>query len=359
MTAVEYDGAQYHNSEKAIKNDNKKDALCAELGIKLFRFRDPSLPDTNSAIRISCIDKRDYIRDGIIELLKLISPNSDYNVDLRKDYYSILDCSLLDRHSKSIINTHPDIVSEWHTTKNLPLTPEKVTSGMGIMLWWHCNACGTDYSMRMYSRKAGQGCPACGKKRRGENRSYTASKKNSFANKFPELVKEIAQEENNNLDITKLSAGSPRKIFWKCSKCGFVWSTSVAHRTQGSGCPRCGRVRTRDAAKRKVINLDTGEVFSSLSQAAESCNGDKRNIFCCCSGITKTAYGFKWSYADSKRRRSNKGMLVYNVDTKEAFSTIQEAADKYACNRSSIASALNGKSKTSMGFHWKYIKESE
>ncbi len=58
-----------------------------------------------------------------------------------------------------------------------------------------------------------------------------------------------------------------------------------------------------------------------------------------------------------KLTKKHVGMLVHNIETDELFSSIQEAANKYGCNRSSISSALNGDSKTSMGCHWEFVRK--
>ena len=355
--AIEYDGVKYHEGQEKLDKDNKKDILCGTYGIILFRFRDPSLPDTISAIRITCSDKRESVGEGICNLLAQLSPKNTIAVDPRRDYYEILDSALLIKKNQSIVVTHPDIAVEWHPTKNLPLTPEKVTSGMGIDIWWVCSKCGEEYSSKMYSRKAGRGCPNCGKKSRATNRSLTAAKKNNFLMQYPTLAAEISLEDNPGLDITKLSVGTATPVIWKCLKGHPSYPASVNHRIHGTGCPICGRGKTRKEVGREVINVDTGEHFASLKLAAESVGGDKRSICACCGGRTKTAYGFHWRYADKKTRKKHLGMLIHNIDTDELFSSIKEVANKYGCDRSSISSALNGKTKTSMGFHWEFVSK--
>ena len=355
--AVEYDGVKYHEGQEKLERDNKKDALCENADVKLFRFRDPVLPDTNSAIRITCPDKRESVGEGIRELLAQLSPESKIAVDPQKEYYEILDNTLLVQKEKSIVVTHPKIAEEWHPTMNLPLTREKVTSGMSVDVWWVCPACEKPYLAKMYSRKAGRGCPDCGRKSSAKNRSLTAAKKNNFLLQYRELAKEIFIEDNPGLDISNLAAGSGGEIIWRCRQCGKPFPASIKHRAEGTGCPVCGRERTRKAAERAVINLDTGERFESLTKAAESVGGDKRNIHACCSGRTKKAYGYRWQYADDKTRKRPIGMIIHNIETNELFSTIQEAANKYGCNRSSISSALNGKTKTSMGYHWEFVEK--
>ena len=353
--AIEYDGVEYHKGENSFAKDNKKDGLCEKNGISLYRFRDPILPSTQSAIRITCPDNRGALGDGIRTLLSKIAPGNRIPVNPQKDYYVIFNNTLIIQREKSIVCTHPEMAKEWHPTKNLPLMPEKVTSGMGIDIWWLCSKCGNEYPAKPYSRKAGKGCPECGKKTRAKNRSLTAARKNNFALQYPELAAEISLDENPGLEISKLSIGTNTPVIWNCPKGHPSYPASVAHRVRGTGCPVCGRERTRKAAGREVINLDTGEHFASLKLAAKSVGGDNRSIFSCCSGRTQTAYGYHWQYADNKMRKNHTGMLIHNIETDELFSSIQKAAEKNGCSRSSISSALNGDTKTSMGCHWEFI----
>ena len=357
--AIEFDGVRYHKSTAALEKDNNKDRLCDDHGISLYRLRDPALSDTDTAIRIDCVDdgRKEKLNSPIKKVLNYLKPNNDICVDVIRDYYEILSASLLSIKQKSIIATHPDMASEWHPSFNLPLTPDKVTAGMGIKVWWKCSRCGEPYQAVVYSKKAGNGCPLCAIETRRNATITAAIKRNSLVNKYPELIEEIFLEDNPGIDVSRLAAGSKKHIIWTCRKCGYKWSAAINHRTSGVGCPQCGRQSTITAAKRAVINLDTGEVFESLKEAALACGGDKRGISNCCSGLYKTAYGYHWQYQNQTARKRHTGMLVHNIETGEVFQSIQQAADKYKCDRSAISSALRGKTKVSQGCHWEWIEK--
>ncbi|MBQ7093958.1 MAG: zinc-ribbon domain-containing protein, partial [Clostridia bacterium] len=65
------------------------------------------------------------------------------------------------------------------------------------------------------------------------------NKTGSLAQNFPDLLSEWDYKKNDVLpqDIT---AGSGKKIWWKCKVCGHEWKTSVSHRTsRHGGCPCC------------------------------------------------------------------------------------------------------------------------
>lgn len=52
------------------------------------------------------------------------------------------------------------------------------------------------------------------------------------------------------------------------------------------------------ALQKKVINLDTGEVFDSVRNAAKHYNLKDTHITRVCKGKRKTTGGYKWSYYD-------------------------------------------------------------
>lgn len=58
---------------------------------------------------------------------------------------------------------NPELASEWHPTKNLPLTPQMVGASSNKNVWWKCRF-GHDYKCRVIDRKKGVGCSECSKR---------------------------------------------------------------------------------------------------------------------------------------------------------------------------------------------------
>jgi hypothetical protein len=54
----------------------------------------------------------------------------------------------------------PDLISQWHPTKNGDLTPDKVTAHSGQKAWWVCPL-GHEWEATIASRSNGGGCPIC------------------------------------------------------------------------------------------------------------------------------------------------------------------------------------------------------
>ncbi len=69
-------------------------------------------------------------------------------------------------------------------------------------------------------------------------------KEKKYISEIPELMKEWDCDANVGLDPTKLTIGSNKKAWWKCSKCGGKWQTRIGERTgkdrkHHTGCPYC------------------------------------------------------------------------------------------------------------------------
>lgn len=236
-TAIEYDGVFYHKSKKALEKENNKDRICKDQQIRLIRIRDPKLPDTECAERITCIDdqKQDNLGRALEQLLFLLKPQNGIQVNLRRDY---ADINALFRNSvkdNSIAILRPDLLAFWHPTKNLPLTPDKVTKGMKISPWWHCPKCNQDYQQDLNHKVNGRGCPICAGKK-------VVAGYNDIATLFPHLAEEWDYEANGDLRPEQFTKGSGKKVNWICRE-GHKWPAVISSRAKenGAGCRFCSK----------------------------------------------------------------------------------------------------------------------
>jgi hypothetical protein len=121
------------------------------------------------------------------------------------------------------------LAKEWHPTKNDNLTPKEVTIGSIKKIWWQCSK-GHEWETTVNSRQHGHGCPYCsGRKVNDENCLKTVN---------PTLAKEWHLTKNGNLTPKEVTAGSGKKVWWKCSR-GHVWEACVYNRSKGNNCPFC------------------------------------------------------------------------------------------------------------------------
>ncbi len=239
-TAIEYDGVFYHNSAHALDKENAKDAFCEAEGIRLIRIRDPKLPDTVSAYRITCVDEqKNHLETAIKDLLAILCPDVQIAIDVVRDTPRIYSAYRNTIKEKSIAVTNPELIAQWHPTKNLPLTPERVTSGMHVKVWWHCSNCGQDYPQDIYHKVQGRGCPICAGK-------TVIAGYNDLATTHPTLSAQFHPTKNGDLLPMQITAGSSKKIWWLCDKCGWEWPAAPSTRKKRVGCPRCARTGRKE-----------------------------------------------------------------------------------------------------------------
>ena len=134
----------------------------------------------------------------------------------------------------------PDLLKEWDFKKN-KVKPNKIYVYSQKSYWWKCSSCGKEWKTSLFSRcKNNSGCKACSSIVGGQKHiDDLISKKGSLKDNYPELMKEWDYDKNT-IDPAKITAGSHKKASWKCSKCGYKWSTEIRGRTlEKWGCPVC------------------------------------------------------------------------------------------------------------------------
>ncbi len=157
--------------------------------------------------------------------------------------------------SKEIKNSleikYPEIAKEWDFEKNGELTPHRVSCNSRKIAWWKCLNCGNEYQCQIRNRCRSSGCPKCSSKNRAIKRNNTLKNKNgSLATKYPEIAKEWNYERNEGIFPENYTYGSEKKVWWKCSVCGYEWEATINNRTNNNrGCPVC-----RHQIPRKGVN---------------------------------------------------------------------------------------------------------
>ena len=111
------------------------------------------------------------------------------------------------------------VSAEWDYEKNGDLKPEDVPAHSVTKVWWKCKE-GHSWQASVLSRtKEGyRGCPICA------NRLIVEGV-NDLATTRPDLAKNWNYERNGGLKPKDISAGSNKKVWWKCDK-GHEWRTT-------------------------------------------------------------------------------------------------------------------------------------
>ena len=140
--------------------------------------------------------------------------------------------------SNDLATTNPELLKEWHQTKNKGLNPDQIGAGTNKKLWWICSL-GHEWQSVGANRLKGAGCPVC-------SGLKILTGYNDLATLQPQLAKEWHPKKNAPLTPANVSAGSGKPVWWLCSL-GHEWKAGTYQRSGGAGCPVCsGRTVWKD-----------------------------------------------------------------------------------------------------------------
>lgn len=129
-----------------------------------------------------------------------------------------------------LAKTNPELLVEWHPTKNEGLLPTEVTQKSGRLVWW-LGKCGHEWQSKVYIRTSGHGCPYC-------SNVKVLPGFNDLVTKNPNLAKEWHPNKNGDLKPDMFASTSNKKVWW-LGVCGHEWQATINSRHFGNGCPVC------------------------------------------------------------------------------------------------------------------------
>ena len=254
----------------------------------------------------------------------------------------------------SLSDLNPKLAKEWHPTKNGVLTPAEVTANTSKKVWWICEK-GHEWKTSVSNRARGNGCPICSNQQvlKGYNDLETTD---------PELAREWDYDKNAPFTPDQISAGSNKKVWWRCSN-EHSWESTPANRSAGKGCPYCSGKR---------VTVGKNDLLTQYPEIARELhpikNGDlkptdvtqksNKKVWWMCSK------GHEWQAAIANRTGRNKTGCPYCsnkiikevlcIETGEVYQSITEAFEKTGINN--IGACCRGSRKNAGGYHWKYIE---
>ena len=233
---IEYDGQYYH---KNIKKDLDKNKLCESIGITLIRIREPELPSLNSSSIDFIIDNltsdHSYMNKVINELLHYLNIKN-IDVDVERDFNEIYSLYQKGERRESILITFPNLIEEWDYNKNT-ISPEQVSKGTHLSVWWKCKKCNYSWQAKVYARCNGSGCPNCAGVINRKKPSKLQKGINDFATEHKEMLNEWDYDKNT-IKPNEITSGSTLKIWWKCHK-NHSYDATITNRLKGTACPYC------------------------------------------------------------------------------------------------------------------------
>ena len=240
---IEYDGMAWHKADK-LSREKKKYSICKENGIRLLRLMEK--PPENGILTTA--DESLTIGDGPMHEKK----------HLAKVIYFLLD--RIDPESN-------------------PLTRKKTIFHSRVDI----NLDRDEAEIRKY---------------------MTTIKEGSFGDIYPELARDWHPDRNGDITPYKVKPHSDIKVWWVCPQCGNEYFATVGHRTSGSGCPECGRMKSIKSRSKRVNMVDckTQKVLTTFDSAAEASRQMKisdGNINSVLHGKRPHAGGYFWQYEET------------------------------------------------------------
>ena len=174
-----------------------------------------------------------------------------------------------------------------------------------------------EWQTRLVNRtKQNKGCPFCA----GQRPSVT----NSLAALYPEIALELHPTKNDRITANYLTAGSNKRVWWKCAKgSDHEWRTTVNSRTiNGTGCPCCaGRqlsVTNSLAALYPEIALQLHPTRNSGLKADRVVAGSTKRVWWQCSKVPehewRTTIESRTSQHPGRRRTGCPSCSDYGFD---------------------------------------------
>jgi len=126
--------------------------------------------------------------------------------------------------------THPELCKEWDYNKN-EKGPDCYSAGSEKKVWWKCIE---DHEWEAIinnrGRTNGSCCPYCSGR-------YPIIGETDLKTTHPELCKEWNYDKNEK-GPECYSAGSEKKVWWKCKE-GHEWKSRINKKSNGRSCPKC------------------------------------------------------------------------------------------------------------------------
>ena len=119
-----------------------------------------------------------------------------------------------------LATVHPELLSQWDVSNKI--SPDQVLAGSTKKYVWKCGK-GHTWSASIYDRIHGRGCPYCA------NRKVWPGF-NDLASAYPQLSVQWHKEKNGDLTPKQVTAGSNKKVWWKCPQCQGEWQARIFSR---------------------------------------------------------------------------------------------------------------------------------
>ena len=279
--------------KKSVGRDLKKREKSHDIGYRLFTIYDKYPIDEEPPFSKDCyvfpedLNKADHylIRNLIVEIINSVGLKVEANA---------FDWDILEQqaYENAKAKTHDDFIKEMkEIMPSIEVVGKYVNANRRIRV--KCKKCGFEWDAVPANIIRGDGCRKCGAKARGQKERR---KQEDFENELMNLIPSVK--------VIGVYTSRHKPIKVKCLKCGNVWETTPGsllrkdrNIADNNGCPVCAKNRMGTPRKR-ILNIDTGEVFESAAEAGRRYNTVPSAIRQCCRGISSMSNGYHWKYLE-------------------------------------------------------------
>ena len=154
-------------------------------------------------------------------------------------------------------DSDPDVFGEALRVIGRPdVDLDTLGTGSNLGVRWSCTTCSHEWDAKPSARFRGTGCPECARASRARSRAQAPPGK-SLDDLYPLIAGEFQQNlARPDMGPRELRHAAQQRCLWRCGTCEHEWITTVATRTAGGGCPKCGN--QRKAQSRRQPNSRTG-----------------------------------------------------------------------------------------------------
>ncbi len=208
----------------------------------------------------------------------------------------------------------PNLVKEWNYEKNKK-NPSDYKIGSSQSVWWKCSKCNYEWKTEICNRtkEKGTGCPMCSAKHTGELNAKPILGVNDLATVHPNLIKEWDYEKNEK-NPEDFRSKSNKKVWWKCSVCGYEWLAPIVSRCNGRGCKKCS-YHMHISYPEKAIVFYLKKVYSVVEENAKFNFLGKRelDIYIPSLNLGIEYDGKKWHNTAKKDKEKDKICYDHNI----------------------------------------------
>jgi G:T-mismatch repair DNA endonuclease (very short patch repair protein) len=120
-----------------------------------------------------------------------------------------------------LLTLKPLVASQFHPTKNAPLTVDQINVGSNKKVWWINADCGHEWLMKVATRNDHIPCSVC------DGFTFLAGF-NDLATTHPEISKYLHPTKNMDVDASMFTSYSNKKVWW-LGDCGHEWQAIIAN----------------------------------------------------------------------------------------------------------------------------------